>query len=277
MILLSGKKIAQKIQDRLREEIARKKIKPTLAVILVGANPISRIYIREKEKAAKKVGIKIKKYFLSASISQQKILSLIQNLNRDPKITGILVQLPLPKDFDPDKILASIESKKDVDGLTKRSEVRPPTVAAIMTLLEEYKIPIKNKKVCLVGYGRLVGKPLAPLLKKAGARLTICTRKTKNLKLKTKKADILISATGVPHLVKKEMVKKGAVVIDAGTSSQSTVDRRPSTVVGDVDFAEVKKIASYITPPKGGVGPLTVAKLLENVVKLTTQIHRLHK
>lgn len=220
MTIIDGAKIAQKIKEKIKKEIARKKIQPILAVILVGDDPSSQLYVKIKEKSCQEIGIGFQKFLLPATSDQKTVLELISKLNSDPKISGIIVQLPLPVHLDTEKIINTISPQKDADGLRKKSTVIAPTAAAIMKVLKEYQIPLKGKNVCMVGYGRLVGQPLAPLLKKVGAKLTICDQKTKDLATKTKKADILISATGVPHLITANMVKKNAVIIDAGTSME---------------------------------------------------------
>lgn len=262
MILLNGKKIARKIQSKLKKEIARKKIQPTLAIILVGESKISKVYIREKEKVCREVGIKLKKYLLKESIGEKKILALVDELNDNPKITAILVQLPLPASYDTDKILNKVLPEKDVDGLGNKPLVIAPTAQAIMEIFREYNINLKNKKICLIGYGRLVGKPLAKILKKQKFNFVICTSKTENLSQKTKFADIIISATGKAGLLGPGMIKKNVIIIDAGTTEIA------GKVRGDTNIESLKDKVSYITPSKGGVGPVTVAKLLENVVKL---------
>ena len=289
MTIIDGRKIAQDIENRLKQEVANIEEPPVLAAILVGEDPASVLYIKIKEKACKEVGIGFQSYQLPVTSEQEKIIELIEKLNRDDKITGIILQLPLPKHLDTEKIINTVLPSKDADALGEQAQVIPPTVSAILKIFAEYGIFLKNKNICLVGYGRLVGKPLVKELENRGLKLDICDNETKNLTEYTKKADILISATGVPHLITAEMVKKGAVVIDAGTSIEKTprykiqdtkkvqiqnfqksvVSVKTKSVVGDVDFDNVKNKTSYITPPTGGIGPITVAKLLENVMKLT--------
>lgn len=275
MKILRGKKIARKIKDKLKQEVAKMDKPPVLAVVLVGDDSVSKVYIKIKEKVCREIGVGFKSYQLPANSSQTKILQLIEKLNKDEKTTAIIIQLPLPKHLDTKKIINAVSPKKDADCLNEQSESRTPTVAAIMEIFNEYKIDLKNKNICLVGYGRLVGKPLTKELEKIGIAPDICNSKTKNLAQHTKKADILISATGVPHLIRKEMIKKDAVIIDAGTSvekisnsKRSVISVKQKSVVGDVDFETVKHKTSYITPPVGGVGAVTVAKLMENVIKL---------
>lgn len=280
MIILDGRKIAQKIKNRLRQEIANKKLKLTLAAVLVGNDPASVLYVRMKEKACREIGISFRKIELPKTISSAKLLAKINKLNSDREVTGIIIQLPLPKHLDSNKIISAIDPRKDIDGLHPENlgklligspRVVPPTPAGIIALLKAYQINLSGKNVVLVGYGKLVGKPLAAMLAVAqkDATITICNDKTRYLSELTKKADILITATGVPYLIKAKMVKKGAVVIDAGTSLLRAKGKElRAKIVGDVDFEKVKSKCSYVTPPTGGVGPMTVAKLLENVVRI---------
>lgn len=294
-VLLEGRKLANTIKKKLSAKVARKKIMPTLAAILVGEDPASLVYLKIKKKACQEVGINFQKIVLSKNTPPKEIIKLINSLNCNPLITGIIIQLPLPGNLDTNQIISAIEAKKDIDGLHPENlgklligepQFVPPTPAGIIDLLKAYKIPLAGKNVVLVGYGKLVGKPLAAMLAMAeeDATITICNAKTKNLSAFTKKADILITATGVAGLITREMIKAGAVIIDAGTTviqpktdnrKLKTENRKLKTesqklkteIIGDVDFDKVKSKCSYITPPIGGVGPLTVAKLLENLVK----------
>jgi methylenetetrahydrofolate dehydrogenase (NADP+)/methenyltetrahydrofolate cyclohydrolase len=281
MKILDGAKVAETIYNNIQSRISKMKTKPVLAVILVGNDPASKLYVSIKEKMCLKVGIgiRITNYKLrimnkANNIKLQKqIIAQIKKLNNDKNITGIIVQLPLPKGLDTNKIIETIDPKKDVDGLNPlnigklligdKEAIAPPTAAGILELLKYYKINLSGKHIVMVGYGKLVGKPLANMIAVANsdATLTICDKKTKNLPFYTRQADILISATGVGHLIQPDMIKKDAVIIDAGTSTIG------GKIVGDVDFEKVKNKASYITPTFGGVGPMTVAKLLENVMK----------
>jgi methylenetetrahydrofolate dehydrogenase (NADP+)/methenyltetrahydrofolate cyclohydrolase len=254
-ILLDGKKVAEKILKPVGQEILRLKKKgivPCLSIILVGEEDShSLTYIREKRKKAKEIGIKIRFFRFKKQISVSEIKNLIKKLNKTPRVHGILVQLPLPSHFDTDKILKLISPAKDVDGLLPNSPYPPACASGIIEILSFYNIPIKNKKVVIVGAGRVVGQPLFKLIKKAGADVLLCNTKTKNLKKLTKKADILVGATPVENLIKPDMVKKDAVVIDVTKNIQN----------------DVKKVASFLTPKIGGVGPMTVAMLLKNVVE----------
>jgi len=274
--LLDGRMVAEKIKDKIRRqviELKKKNIILCLAVVLVGKDPASILYVSMKEKQAHELGIKTKNIHLSKTISEGKLLDTIEKLNHQKDIQAILVQLPLPKHISTNKIIAAISPNKDVDGLHPENvgklllgedTVIAPTAAGIMEILKYYKISLTGKHVVIVGYGKLVGKPLAAMIGLSNqlATLTVCNHKTKNLAYYTNQADILVSATGRANLIKKNMIKRGCVVVDAGTT------RVGGKIVGDVDFENVKEKASYITPSKGGVGPMTVAMLLENVVTL---------
>ncbi len=260
MIILNGKKLAEKILEALKKK-AVPKIR--LTVILIGNNPASLGFIKQKQQATKKIGVGFKLYNFKKDISERLFIKDFKNIIKDKANTGIVVQLPMPKQINEQKILNMVPIIKDVDALSVDNFlVESPTASGIMKLLNEYSIEIKGKNTVIIGKGRLVGKPLKILMSKAGADLTICDSKTKNLASKTVKADILISATGKPHLVKGNMIKNGAVIIDAGFSKIN------NKIVGDVDFDNVKNKASYITPVPGGVGPMTVAMLMSNLIKL---------
>jgi len=265
-IILEGRKLACKREEKLKIEIKKLEIKPKLAVVLVGDDPASRIYVREKEKAAKRVGIEFEKKVFSARVEEMEVYQYINSINRDEKIHGIVVQLPLPAKFDPFWMVCKIDPLKDVDCLTPENlgslmlgkpYFLPAVVKAVIEIIGNWKLEIGNSNVVIVGAGNLVGKPLAIHLKNLGATVILCDEYTKNLGEQTKKAEILVSATGQPNLIKGQMIKKGSVVIDAGAPR------------GDVDFAEGQKVASFITPVPGGVGPLTVVCLLENVLLAT--------
>lgn len=274
--VLDGKKLAQRMEARQKKRVAelrRKGIVPTLAVILVGKDPASQIYVSRKKEAASRIGLEVKVFKYPENAKVENILRKIENLNKDKKIHGIIVQLPLPKHINQGRIIEAISPSKDVDGFHplnwgklayKTEGLIPCTPAAVLALLDFYKIPLQGKEVVVVGKGNFVGKPLSILLLNENATLTVVHRSTKNLKFHTKRADILISATGSPSLIKKDMVKKGAVVVDVGIS------RENGRVTGDVDFKEVSKVVSFISPVPGGVGPVTVAMLLENVIKIAS-------
>jgi methylenetetrahydrofolate dehydrogenase (NADP+)/methenyltetrahydrofolate cyclohydrolase len=276
MKLLDGKKLSDNILAGLKKKVSKIKKKPVLAMVLVGNDPASKVYVKNKKAACEKVGIISKEVILPENISENKLLNEIKKLNRNKNITGIIVQLPLPKRIDKYKILESIDPKKDADCLNhrnfgrflqvgeKKSVVIPATAVGAIRLLEEYKIPLSGKYAVVVGYSDIVGKPLTEMLLERGATVTVCHDKTKNLGKYTSQADILAVATGVKDLIKESMVKNGAVIIDAGIHRDKN-----NKIYGDVDFLSVSKKVSYITPVPGGIGPMTVAMLLWNTVRLT--------
>jgi methylenetetrahydrofolate dehydrogenase (NADP+) / methenyltetrahydrofolate cyclohydrolase len=260
-MLLYGKPVAEKIYENLQKEIADNsalKSKPMLAVVLVGENPASLTYIKVKEKVAEKLGVGFKLYHLMENALQKDIEKLISDLDQNKYVSGIVVQLPLPKNIETEKIIGLINPDKDVDGF--KGKFSAPTAAAILEILSFYRIDIKNKTIVIVGRGRLVGKPLERELQKQNIKPIICDKTTENLKEKTLSADILISAVGVPGLITLEMVKKDTIIIDAGTSEAG------GKMVGDV-APEVYQIAETYTPTPGGVGPVTVAELYKNLAK----------
>lgn len=277
MILLDGKRLAEKIKHQLKQEIAylteRGFRAPKLAVILVGDNPASQIYVNKKIKDCKEVGIESTAHFLPADITQLELLELIGNLNGDDDVDGILVQLPLPPHINTLEVIEYINPKKDVDGFHpenvgklatgRKDGILPCTPYGVMRLLQEYNIDYTGKDVVVVGASNIVGKPMAMMfLQDEKATVTICHKNTKDLKSHTQKADILVVATGVPHLIKADMVKEGAVVVDVGIS------RVNGKIVGDTDFENLKNKVYAITPVPGGVGPMTVAMLLQNTVEI---------
>ncbi len=275
--ILDGKALATSYQNKIKEYIVTNNLenKINLAVILIGNDPASKIYVQNKQIACKNVSINAIEYFLPESINEQKLLDLIDELNKDRKIHGILLQLPLPKHLSQNetlsKILSSIHTNKDVDGFNpynlgrlaqKFPTIRPCTPKGIMKLLEHYKISVAAKNVTIIGASNIVGRPLALEMLAAGATVTVCHKLTADLKQHCINADIICSAVGKPGLIKKDYIKTGAIVIDIG------ITRLPNgTICGDVDFDHIKEIASYITPVPGGVGPMTVAMLLENTLE----------
>lgn len=277
--ILDGKAFANELGQNLKEKVNNLKkegITPHFCVINIGDNPASKIYVRTKKRRADKMGIIQDIYQLSADTKQEEALTLIDKLNADPEINGVMVQLPAPKQIDADELLERIDPNKDVDGLTPINVghlwmgdhfVEPATAEGIIALLKHYEIPLAGKKAVVVGRSNIVGKPMAALLLEENATVTICHLYTENLAEITKQADIIVSATGQAFLVTADMVKDGAVVVDVGMNH---VDGK---LVGDVDFDSVKEKASYITPVPGGVGPLTVQFLMEAVVKLTRRQH----
>lgn len=273
--ILDGKTFANILGQNLKEKVKKLKeegITPHFCVINIGDDPASKIYVRTKKRRAEKMGIIQDIYQMSADTKQEEAIDLIDKLNADPSINGLMVQLPAPKQIDADALLERIDPNKDVDGLTPANTghlwmgnhfVEPATAEGIIALLKHYEIPLEGKNVVIIGRSSIVGKPLAALMLEQNATVTIAHSKTKNLAEITKKADVLVSATGQAFLVKADMVKDGAVVVDVGMNHVN------GKLVGDVDFDNVKDKASYITPVPGGVGPLTVQFLMEAVVKLT--------
>ena len=270
-MILDGKLVRDKLLDGYKEKIRNENLAIKLAIILVGDNEASKIYIRNKEKACNYVGIVVEKYLLGADTSEVELMSLIEKLNNDVSVTGIILQSPVPSHIDFDKCSGLISFKKDVDGFTKENiynlylghdTILPCTVKGIIRLLEYYNVPISGANVVIVGRGNIVGHPLSLALLNMDATVTVAHSKTKDLANLTKNADILVSATGYPHLIKKDMVKNGAVVIDVGVS------RVDGDIVGDVDFDNVKDVAYAITPNPGGVGPMTVAMIIDNLLMM---------
>lgn len=271
-IILDGKKLRDKIFESLKAELDKMSAKPTLAVILVGENPASQIYVRNKKKTAEKLGINSLSIEYPADISENELLSKIQELNNDKNITAILVQLPLPEHINKNKIIDAILPQKDVDGLTpynlgklfsgEEPYVYPCTPKGILLLLDEYNIELDGKNVVVVGRSNLVGKPVAQMLLKRNATVTMCHSHTKNLSEITKTADIVVSAVG-KNVIGEKMLKSNCVVIDVGIFRDEN-----GKISGDVDFENVSKISAYISPVPGGVGPMTIASLMLNTVEL---------
>ena len=275
MQLIDGKSLAKKVQSTVTSEVEKlkqeKNIVPGLAVILVGDDPASHAYVKMKAKACENVGFYSITHSMPDSISQDEIIGTIQMMNDNPRIDGILVQLPLPKHIDTDKILEVIDPKKDVDGfhaynvgrlVTGLDSFVACTPLGVMKMFEEYEIELRGKDVCVVGASNIVGKPMASLLLNAEATVTITHIYTKDLKAHTSRADIIVVGVGVPGLIKEDMVKEGAIVIDIGINRIED-----GSLVGDVDFKNVSPKCSYITPVPGGVGPMTIAMLLSNTLK----------
>jgi methylenetetrahydrofolate dehydrogenase (NADP+)/methenyltetrahydrofolate cyclohydrolase len=275
MQLIDGKALASKVQTNVASQVEDlkqiKNIVPGLAVILIGDDPASHAYVKMKAKACEKVGFYSITHNMPETISQDEIIATIEMMNNNPRIDGILVQLPLPKHVDTDKILEVIDPKKDVDGfhaynvgrlVTNLDSFVACTPLGVMKMFEEYNIDLKGQDVCVVGASNIVGKPMASLLLNADATVTITHIFTKDLKSHTSKADIIVVGVGVPGLIKEDMVKEGAIVIDIGINRIED-----GSLVGDVDFANVSKKCSYITPVPGGVGPMTIAMLLSNTLK----------
>ena len=275
MVLLDGKTLAKEKRENLKKKVEELKKKegiiPGLAIIRVGNDPASEIYVRNKLKACQEVGIYAVEKHFNEEVNEQEIIDMIEFFNQDKTIDGILVQSPLPKNLDEKKIVSYILGSKDVDGfgidnlghlLVNQEQVLAATPLGILNLLKEYKIPIASKKVLIIGRSQIVGRPLAIMFLNRDATVTIAHSKTKNLKELTLQADILISAVGHPRFITEDMVKEGTVCIDVG------INRENGHVIGDMDFEKIKEKASYITPVPGGVGPMTIVTLLENVYEL---------
>ena len=272
MNLIDGKLIASEIKEKLKKEIEilkEKNITPGLAIILVGNDAASEIYVRNKIKTCEELGIFCELYRFCESNEEEEIIEKIKDLNYDQRFDGILIQSPLPKKFCEEKIISYVSSKKDVDGfgiynlgslLSNEEYLIAATPLGILTMLEHEHIPILGKHVVMVGSSKIVGRPMAISLLNRGATVTIANSKTQNLKEITKQADILIVAIGRANYITEEYVKDGVVVIDVG------INRVDGKLFGDVDFNSVSKKASYITPVPGGVGPMTIAMLLNNIV-----------
>ncbi|MGL4628155.1 bifunctional methylenetetrahydrofolate dehydrogenase/methenyltetrahydrofolate cyclohydrolase FolD [Cetobacterium sp.] len=276
MKILDGKYVSQKVRDSIKSEIIEIKEKvgkvPGLAVIQAGDNLASKIYVNSKIKQCAEVGIESKNFILPADVTEEELLNKIDELNKDDAIDGILVQLPLPNHIDTPKVIETIDITKDVDGfkpenlgkvvLGDETALISCTPAGILRLFEEYKLALEGKDVVVIGRSNIVGKPMTALLINEGATVTVCNSKTKNLSEKTKNADVVIVAIGKANFLKGDMVKDGAIIIDVGINRDEN-----NKICGDVDFESVKDKVSYITPVPGGVGPMTIAMLLNNTLK----------
>ncbi len=284
--IIDGFVIAQKVREDVANKVAVLKIKgiePCLAVVLVGENPASVSYVTAKEKALKEAGMNDKAIYLKESTSEQELLTVIHELNTDNKVHGILVQLPLPKQIDEQKIIEAIDPKKDVDGfhpvsagnlLIGRDGFLPCTPNGVLRLLKEMNIETKGKHVVIVGRSNIVGKPLALLMsrREVNATVTMCHTGTKDLKALTTQADILVAAVGCPKMISPDMIKKNAVVIDVGVNRIPDDTKKSGfRLVGDVDFDGALEVASFITPVPRGVGPMTIAMLMQNTLQAASQ------
>jgi tetrahydrofolate dehydrogenase/cyclohydrolase, NAD(P)-binding domain protein len=273
MIIIDGKEFSKKILEEISNEqkeiVEKKNLRPAgLAVIIVGENPASQVYVRNKTRACEKVGFYSETIKLEENISENDLIKKIEELNENDKIDGILVQLPLPKHIDELKVINSIKPEKDVDGFSNvnvgkmvigdESGFLSCTPYGIMQLLEGYDIDVDGKDVVVVGRSNIVGKPMAMMLIQKGATVQVCNSRTKDLSKKLKKADIIVVAVGVPRMIKATDVKEGVVVIDVG------INRVDGKLCGDVNYEDVAQKASYITPVPGGVGPMTIASLIKN-------------
>jgi bifunctional protein folD len=276
--IIDGKGLAKKIRENLKkdvDELRKEGIIPKFAVILVGEDPASKIYVRNKNKACVEIGIEYEEHVLKQDTTMEELLRLIDRLNKDKSINGILLQSPLPQHLDINEALKQIDYKKDVDGFNPVNVGKLSlgqdcfvscTPYGIIKMLEEYKIPIEGKNAVIIGRSNIVGKPLIQCLLSKNATVTVCHSKTQNIEEITKNSDIIIAAMGKPKFLKANMVKQGATVIDVGINRMEN-----GKIVGDVDFEEVSKKTSYITPVPGGVGPMTIAMLMNNIVKATKE------
>ncbi len=278
--LIDGKELAKSIRARIKEEVSGMTVKPGLAVVLVGEDPASKVYVNSKEKACLEAGMYSKKVLLPQNASEKEVLNTINQLNRDPKVHGVLVQVPLPNHLNEEKIINAVSIEKDVDCFHKYNVgqlllagkktdgaqlIVPCTPKGIISLIESTGQPIEGKKAVVIGRSNIVGKPIALLLLENNATVSICHSRTSDLKSETLSADILVVAIGKPKFITSDMVKKGSIIIDAG------INRMTEGLVGDVDFESCKEVAGYITPVPGGVGPMTIASLLENTLQLAKQ------
>lgn len=273
-IIIDGKKVSAEVKEQVRietEELAKKGLKPGLAVIIVGDDPASRVYVNNKKKACEKVGFLSKEFSLPATTTQEELLALVNELNEDREINGILCQLPLPKGLDEKAVIEAISPQKDVDAFHASNvgkimigdyDFLPCTPAGVMEMLHSYNISVEGKECVVIGRSNIVGKPMAMLLLHENGTVTVTHSRTKDLKEVTKRADILVAAIGKPKFVTADMVKEGAVVIDVGMDRDEN-----GKLCGDVDFENVKDKCSAITPVPGGVGPMTIAVLMKNTLK----------
>lgn len=271
--IIDGKAVSAQVRAQAAQEVSKLKeqgIHPGLAVVIVGDDPASRVYVNNKKKACAEIGIHSEEYALPAETTQEELLNLVENLNHKKEVNGILVQLPLPKHLDEKAVIKAIDPIKDVDAFHAENVGRimigdfhflPCTPAGVMELLHSAKIEVSGKHCVVIGRSNIVGKPMAMLLLHQNGTVTICHSKTKNLADVCREADILVAAVGIPKFVKADMVKPGAVVIDVGMDRDEN-----GKLCGDVDFAQVEPIASYITPVPGGVGPMTIAMLMKNTI-----------
>lgn len=281
-IIIDGKELAKKTRMNLKlecDDLKSNKINPKLAVIMVGKNHASLIYVKNKSIACEDIGIKYEEYLLGEEITQKELIDLIKKLNKDKSVNGILLQSPIPNHLDMNEAIKNIAPEKDVDGFNPvnigklvldQDTFVPCTPYGIMRIFEEYKINLSGKNVVILGRGNIVGKPLIHCCLHKNATVTVCHSKTENIKDIVLKADVLISAVGKVNFVTEDMIKKDTIVIDVGINRSED-----GKIAGDVDFEKVKDKASYITPVPGGVGPMTVAMLMHNVIKATKRQNNL--
>ena len=279
--IIDGKTLAKKIRENLKiecDELKEEGIKPKLAVIMVGDDPASKVYVRNKSRACDEIGIEYQEYLLNENITQDELLELIKKLNNDETVNGILLQSPIPENLDIYEAFKTITYLKDVDGFTPSSVGKlcigedtfvSCTPLGVIKMFEEYNIDLNGKNVVILGRSNIVGRPLIQCCLQKNATVTICHSKTNNLKEHTKRADVIISAIGKPKFVTEDMVKDNVVIVDVGINRDES-----GKLVGDVDFENVEKKASYITPVPGGVGPMTIAMLMHNVIKATKEQYK---
>jgi len=283
--IIDGKQVASKVHEEVAAGVADFREKhggvPGLTVVLIGDDPASHSYVKGKERACEKVGIRTETILHDATITQEKLLAIVERLNGDPEVNGILVQLPLPKHLDEDEVIHTIDPMKDVDGLHPENagllllgqpRFAPATPLGVQRMLVEENVDMNGAQVVIVGRSKLVGMPLMALLLQKGiganSTVTVCHTGTKDMAAETRRADVLIAAAGFPGMISADMVKPGAIVIDVGVSRVDDSSRkRGYRLTGDVDFAEASEVASAITPVPGGVGPMTISMLLVNVLR----------
>lgn len=273
-VLLDGKNVAKKIKDNLKIEVdnlKKKGIYPKLAVIMVGEDKASRVYVKNKSKSCEQVGVEFEEYLFDENITQEELMKKIYELNNDDTVNGILLQSPIPRHLNEQEAFNAISPKKDVDGFNAinvgnlslgKDCFISCTPFGIIKMLEDYKINLEGKHAVIIGRSNIVGKPMIQCLLEKNATVTVCHSRTKNLETITKQADILIVAMGKPKFITKEFIKKGAIVVDVGINRLDD-----GKICGDVDFETVEPISSFITPVPGGVGPMTIAMLMNNVIK----------
>jgi methylenetetrahydrofolate dehydrogenase (NADP+)/methenyltetrahydrofolate cyclohydrolase len=273
-VIIDGKQIAKKLRSSIAEQVTKLDRKPGLAVVLVGDDPASAVYVRNKDNACKEVGFYSEKINKSANITQAELLSEVERLNKDDKIDGILVQLPLPIHLDANQVIEAINPNKDVDGfhsenigklMQNKAYLRPCTPKGVMTMLATTGVDLVGKDCVVVGASNIVGRPMAMELLNARATVTICNSKTQDLSGKLKQADVIVAAVGIPKMIQGDWIKAGVIIIDVGINRLDD-----GTLVGDVDFDAVQDKAAWITPVPGGVGPMTIATLLENTLTAYT-------
>ena len=273
-VLMDGKQLSKKIRSNLKiecEELKSKGVNPKLAVIMVGNDSASKVYVKNKSKACEDVGIEFEEFLLDENTSQEKLENLIDELNKNEKIHGILLQSPIPKNLDINRAFEKIAPEKDVDGFNpvnvgklalNKDTFVSCTPYGIMKMFEEYEIDLTGKDVVIIGRSNIVGKPLIQCALNKNATVTVCHSKTQNLEEHTRRADVVISAIGKPNFIKADMIKDGGIVVDVGINRTEE-----GKIVGDVEFENVEKKVEYITPVPGGVGPMTIAMLMNNVIK----------